>query len=120
MKRELPGPCLVVGLMTSFLIAMWLGIWGPINWKWGEADPGAMFATLLLAIIGTVPAVLFLWQLGLMRKGMLDAQKAADAATEAAAAAVRQAKVAEQSFAKLERPYLYITDVSSFKIVERS
>jgi hypothetical protein len=121
--------------MTSFLIAVWLGIWGPIDqthlnaaqeaktasdWKWGDADPGATFATLLLVIIGAAQAGLFLWQLGLMRKGMLDAQKAADAAKEAANAAVRQAKVAEQSFAKLERPYLYITDVSSFKVDDKS
>src|SRR5260370_10595880 len=30
-KLELPGPCLIVGLMTLTVLTMWLGISGPLD-----------------------------------------------------------------------------------------
>jgi hypothetical protein len=31
MKTKLPGPCLLVGIMTSMILCVWLSILGPIN-----------------------------------------------------------------------------------------
>ncbi len=73
-------------------------------------DPVAAF-TGALVIVGGVQAGLFLWQLDLIRRSLTDAKEASDAAKISADAATRQAKATEESFAKLERPYLFVSGV---------
>jgi hypothetical protein len=58
---------------------------------------------------------LFVWQLRLIRESLHDAKTAADAAHQAAEAGTRQARIAEESFAKLERPYVFIFGVRKFE-----
>jgi hypothetical protein len=89
-------------------------------WEWGHADPGVTFFTFFLVIVGGVQAGLFVWQLILIRRSLADAKLAAEASKEAANAATRQAKIAEESFAKLERPYLYIIDATPFILDRKS
>jgi hypothetical protein len=78
-------------------------------WDWLAHDAAGFF-TLWLVIIGGAQLALFYVQLKLIRESLIDAQQAADAATKgakaaegAAEAAGKQAKIAEESFAKLER-----------------
>jgi hypothetical protein len=75
-----------------------------------------------LVIVSAVQAGFFLWQLDLIRKGLVDAKESADAATESAKAAkdsaeaaIRQAKASEESFAKLERPYLFVFRIGTLE-----
>lgn len=56
------------------------------------------------------------WQLRLIRTSLDDAKISADAA--AALAASRQAHVAEETLAKIERPYLFIFNVSVLEVIE--
>lgn len=84
------------------------------NW-WN--DPVADF-TLGLVFVGLFQAGLFYVQLRLIRESLEDAKQAADATTDAAAAATRQAKVAEDSLTKLERPYIFIFNLSPLSVDE--
>lgn len=59
------------------------------------------FFTLALVGIAVTQAGLFIWQLRLIRRGADDTGRAADAA-------VTQAKISQETFDKIERPYLYI------------
>jgi hypothetical protein len=87
------------------------------TWWERASDPTAAF-TLGLIIIGGAQLGLFYWQLRLIRDSLDDAKQAADAAAEAAAAATRQAKVAEDSLNKLERPYIFIFNLSRLDVDE--
>lgn len=71
------------------------------------------FVTLMLVLIAAGQAVLFLWQLDLMREGVDDAKKAAEGARETAAATAEVASAAQKSaetgrlaLVALERPWL--------------
>jgi hypothetical protein len=87
--------------------------------QWLTKDAAGFF-TFLLVLVGGFQVVLFYVQLRLIRESLDDAKIAADAATVAANAATRQAKIAEESFAKLERPYIFIFDVGIFQIDGKS
>jgi hypothetical protein len=95
-------------------------------WDWLTHDAAGFF-TVCLAVVGGGQLVLFYVQLKLIRESLVDAQKAADASAKganaaegAAQAAGRQAKIAEESFSKLERPYVFIFDVHRFGRNQRS
>ncbi len=51
-KLELPGPCLIVGLMTLTVLTMWLGIWGPL-----DLHQLKELQTLLATLIGAGGAI---------------------------------------------------------------
>jgi hypothetical protein len=86
-------------------------------WHWITHDAAGFF-TAALVIVGAVQLVLFVWQLRLIRTSLDDAKISADAAADAAKAASRQAHVAEESLAKIERPYLFIFNVSALGVNE--
>lgn len=81
---------------------------------WKRASEPLTVITFLLVVVGTAQLGLFWLQLTFIRESLDDAKKAADAAEGAASAANKQAKVAEESFAKLERPYVFVFDVKEF------
>jgi hypothetical protein len=85
---------------------------------WQQASEPISLFTLGLILVGLAQLLLFLWQLRLIRESLTDAKEAAQAGTAAANAASRQAKVAEESLAKLERPYLFVFNVSPLKVKE--
>jgi hypothetical protein len=91
----------------------------PFTLDWLTED-GTVFFTAALVVVACIQAALFVWQLRYMRKGMEDTSAAAIAGRNSADAATGQAKIAEESFSKLERPYLYITDVSAFILDKKS
>jgi len=68
-----------------------------------------------LVLVGAVQAGFFFWQLRLMRQGMSDTKKAADAAKEAADASKLQAALAQKSLTDLERPYIFIFGVGQIR-----
>jgi hypothetical protein len=82
------------------------------------AKDAAGFFTFWLFLIGAGQVVLFYVQLRLIRASLDEAKTAADAAASAATSASRQAHVAEQTLAKIERPYLFIFNVSALRIEE--
>jgi hypothetical protein len=88
-------------------------------WNWLTHDAAGFF-TLWLVLVGGGQVGLFLWQLRLIGKSLTDAKIAAEAAKTAANAGTRQAKVAEDAFTKLERPYVFIFDVSKLAIDTKS
>lgn len=87
-----------------------------------EGDPeltratwALVIATIALVIVAAVQAGMFVWQLVLMRQGVDDAKTAADAATNAAAAAnvqatelKRSADATERAVTEFERPWLFV------------
>jgi hypothetical protein len=77
------------------------------TWWKRAIDPVAIF-TLGLICVGIVQLALFYWQLRLIRTSLAEAKIAADASSAAAEAATRQAKVAEDTLSKLERPWLFV------------
>jgi hypothetical protein len=97
----------------------WRAVAGGVMIGWLIHDAAGFF-TLLLVIVGAVQVGLFVWQLKLIRTSLEDAKLAADAATDAATAASRQAHVAEETLAKIERPYLFVYNVSTIKVVDES
>lgn len=56
----------------------------------------AVRIAVIAAVIAFGQTILFWWQLGAMRKGLVDT--------------ARQAAVAEQTFAKIERPYIFVAN----------
>jgi hypothetical protein len=58
-------------------------------------------ATIFLVLVAAVLFGLFVWQLKLIRRSLIDSKLAARAA-------LRSAKVAERAYTNLERPYIYI------------
>ena len=86
-------------------------------WDWIFHDAAGFF-TLWLVIVGGGQIVLFYVQLRLIRESLDDAKIAADAAAIAANAASRQAIAAERSLTEIERPYLFIFNVSRLESIE--
>jgi hypothetical protein len=82
---------------------------------WINKDAAGFF-TFLLFVVGILQAGLFVWQLYLIRISLHDAKIAADASADAASASSRQARVAEDTLAKIERPYLFIFNVSRLEV----
>jgi hypothetical protein len=78
------------------------------RWAWITKDAAGFF-TLCLVLVGSGQIILFWVQLRLIRESLDDAKEVASAST-------RQAKVAEDSLAKLERPYLFIFNVGRLEV----
>jgi len=81
-------------------------------------DRLALF-TIFLFCAAVAQAGLFVWQLWLILKSLKDAKIASDAATVAARAAKRsaiasviQAKISRDTLVKIQRPYIFVFDVS--------
>ncbi|WP_155419496.1 hypothetical protein [Chromobacterium subtsugae] len=70
-----------------------------------QTDNISAYSTLVLAIVAIMQAVLFAWQLILMRKSMKDAAKATMAATKSV-----------ELISKLERPWIFLEKI---KVVRR-
>lgn len=81
---------------------------------WFTKDASGFFTGLQFIVV-FAQAIFFWVQLKLIRVSLKDTKMAADAAGEAAKASARQAQVAEDSLAKLERPYLFVFNVSRLK-----
>lgn len=77
------------------------------SWWERAADPVAIF-TACLVIVGCAQLFLFYWQLRLIRESLADAKEAADGARDSAAAATKQARIAEDMLVKRERPYVFV------------
>ncbi|MBC9877724.1 hypothetical protein G8O24_10270 [Bradyrhizobium sp. INPA01-394B] len=77
-------------------------------WGWFSKDASGFF-TGLQFLVATAQAVLFIYQLRLIRVSLEDAKVVSAAAT-------RQARVAEDTLTKIERPYVFVYNVSSLKI----
>lgn len=112
-----------IALFALISIAVWLLIGLPLIyspekssafWEWLTDDAAGFFALLAVGV-AALQAWFFWYQLRLMRKSLNDASTAAQAALVSAEAAARQASVAEQSFAKLERPYVYVFGAKELK-----
>jgi hypothetical protein len=88
----------------------------PETWPHWLMHDASGFFTAALVIVGAVQLVLFIWQLRLIRTSLDDAKISADAAADAAKAAARQAHVAEETLAKIERPYLFAFNVSALSV----
>lgn len=88
-------------------------------WQWLSHDAGGFF-TAVLVVVGAVQLILFFWQLRLIRTSLDDAKVSADAAADAAKAASRQAHVAEETLARIERPYLYVIKVEGITVSDET
>ncbi len=95
---------LLVGFY-AFLIGAWSGelIYGNLT-----ADTNRLTAWFTggQVVVGIAQAALFLWQFHFMKRSV-------DAANDAAEAARVSAQTARDSFAKLERPYLFVYGVTT-------
>src|SRR5260370_26152998 len=76
--------------------------------SWLTKDASGFFAGLQF-VVAAVQAVLFIYQLRLIRVSLDDAKVVSSAAT-------RQARVAEDTLNKIERPYLFVFNVSPLKV----
>ncbi|BBB96574.1 MULTISPECIES: hypothetical protein [Bradyrhizobium] len=77
--------------------------------SWFTKDASGFFTSVQF-VVATVQAALFFYQLRLIKLSLDDAKVASEAAT-------RQARVAEDTLNKIERPYVFVFNVSSLKIV---
>jgi hypothetical protein len=84
--------------------------------KWFTKDASGFFTGLQFFVV-LAQAIFFWYQLKLIRVSLKDTKIAAEAAGDAAKAAARQAHVAEESLAKLERPYIFVFNASQLKVV---
>lgn len=76
-------------------------------WNWITHDAAGFF-TLCLVAVGLGQAGLFVWQLRIMRDGIVDARIAAEAAKASAETAREQVAVTKMGVIDLERAYLAI------------
>ena len=113
MKFRLPE--LILGcLLTVAVFAMGMvfassgRLVDAIGPNWLTKDAGGFFAGLQF-VVAAVQAVLFIYQLRLIRVSLDDAKVVSSAAT-------RQARVAEDTLNKIERPYLFVFNVSPLKV----
>jgi hypothetical protein len=115
-----------IALVAVVAIAAWLFVTLPLLyvpasasgfWGWLSKEASGFF-TFLMLIVAAVQLGLFWYQLRLIRVSLDEAKTAATAAADAAKASGRQADAAEQSLAKIERPYLFIFDASKLSIEE--
>ena len=114
MKFRLPelllGCLLTIGVFaTGMLFASSGRAVEEIGSSWLTKDASGFFAGLQF-VVATVQAVLFIYQLRLIRVSL-------DDATVVSSATTRQARVAEDTLNKIERPYLFVFNVSSLKVV---
>src|SRR3982074_183407 len=124
MPRTSDGRIALAGLIVG---AAWLLIALPIIYapnvfdlrEWLTHDAAGFF-TRVLVIVGAVQLVLFIWQLRLIRISLNDAKISADAAADGAMAASRQAHVAEETLARIERPYLYVIKVEGMAVADET
>jgi hypothetical protein len=79
-----------------------------IGSTWLTKDAAGFFGGLQFLVLG-IQAVLFFYQLHLIRESLDDAKVVSLAAT-------RQAGVAEDTLNKIERPYLFVFNVSRLKV----
>jgi hypothetical protein len=79
-----------------------------IGSNWLTKDASGFFAGLQF-FVATIQAALFIYQLHLIRVSLDDAKTTSSAAT-------RQARVAEDTLNKIERPYLFVFNISSLKL----
>ncbi|MCK1656484.1 hypothetical protein [Bradyrhizobium sp. 151] len=77
-------------------------------WGWFSRDASGFF-TGLQFFVAITQAVLIIYQLRLIRVSLEDAKVVSAAAT-------RQARVAEDTLTKIERPYVFVYNASSLKI----
>jgi hypothetical protein len=78
---------------------------------WLTKDAAGFF-TFVLVCVGGVQAWFFWVQLRLIRESLADTKKAADAAGEAAESTRIQAIVARDTLTNVQRPYLFIFNIS--------
>jgi hypothetical protein len=117
-ESRLRIPEIVLGsLLTIALVAMGALLAWPLRPTFAPIDPTALF-TLGLVIVGSVQVGLFIWQLRLIRESLRDTEEAARVGGIAAAAATKQARIAEDNLAKLERPYIFVFNVSTLDCKE--
>jgi hypothetical protein len=87
-------------------------------WEWTTKDAAGFYTlllagvTVILAIVAGVQAVMFFWQLKLMREGINDAKTAADAAKTAAQSASTSADAQTQMAVEMVRPRIRVRQVS--------
>lgn len=113
----------VIAITSLVLLAVWLLIGLPLFYLPNEATgflgwltkDAAGFFTFVLMIVGGAQLALFWHQLRLIRASLDDAKIAALAAKDSANAAIRQARTAEESFANLERPYIYVFGIKGLE-----
>src|ERR1700730_16187968 len=79
-----------------------------IGSNWFTKDAAGFFAGLQFLVLA-IQAVLFFYQLRLIRESLDDAKVVSLAAS-------RQARVAEDTLNKIERPYLFVFNVSRLKV----
>jgi hypothetical protein len=130
------GGVIFGGFATAFCYAVWISSKEPsryktgrreaaqveqdqrgksiFEWEWGHADPGVTLFTIMLVLVGSVQAGLFVWQLSLTRKTLKPAEDAAIAAREAANATKQAADIAREEFIAEHRPKIKI-HVAEFK-----
>jgi hypothetical protein len=114
-----------IALTALIAFAVWVLIILPIIYapsgfelrEWLTHDAAGFF-TSALVVVGVVQLALFFWQLRLIRASLDDAKISADAAAHAAASASRQAHVEEETLAKIERPYIFVFNVSALNVVD--
>jgi hypothetical protein len=115
-----------IGLFALIALALWLffavpAIYAPERatgfWGWLSKDASGLFTSLTF-LVGAAQLVFFWYQLRLIRVSLDDAKAASRAAAEAATASVRQANLAEQTFAKIERPYLFVAEIGRCDVEE--
>lgn len=75
------------------------------DWQWATADPVAAF-TLCLVVVAFGQALLFVWQLVYMGRGLDEAAEAARAAHGAADAARQSNEMNERAFVADHRPWI--------------
>lgn len=109
------GPEVILGCLltfAAFALGMMFASSGravePVGPSWLTKDASGFFAGLQF-VVATIQAALFIYQLRLIRISLDDAKVASSAAA-------RQARVAEDTLNKIERPYLFVFNVSSLKI----
>ncbi len=115
-----------ITLVALIVLAIWLFfglplIYAPSEaagfWGWLSKDASGFF-TFLLLVVAAFQLVLFWYQLRLIRVSLEEAKISATAAADAAQASSRQAHVAEETLGKIERPYLFIFNVSALAVDE--
>jgi hypothetical protein len=71
------------------------------------ADPTNLF-TLGLLVVGGGQAILFLWQLSIIRNGLVDAKEASDAARQSAEVADKSLRLSSETAQRQLRAYIFI------------
>jgi hypothetical protein len=81
-----------------------------IGWTWLTKDAAGFFA-LAQVVVGIGQAVLFVYQLRYMRRGMADAAKAANAARDGALASAEATEISRQAYLSSLRPWVIVREI---------